>query len=431
MPMHFDRALLLFEQSRYDLAEQELHRALGEEPGDAASHALLALCRSYRNDHAAATREAEDAVSLAPDMAFTHYALASVLAKKDRNAEAALAIETALELDPSNASYYQLLAAIRLDQGDGSGALAAAERGLAVQPDHVGCVNLRAMALVKLGRKAEASAALAGALAEAPDDSFSHANRGWTLLHQGQPAPALNHFREALRIDPENHWARGGIVEALKARHLVYRLMLGFFLWSGRLSRHLQWVLILGIFFGQRMLSAVANAVPTLAPFLMPAVYAITGFVLLSWLADPLFNLLLRFNRFGRLALTRRQIVASNWLAACLALAAGLACWALVAGDGLIGLSAFISLVLSVCACAAFRVRRGWPRWLVGAATAGLYVMAGVGFVTGWLIVNRWPDDVGRRNLHIVDLALTVVPLGVLAITFGVNFLPRASGFDD
>lgn len=431
MPMHFDRALLLYEQSRYELAEQELRRALGEEPGDASSHALLALCLSHRNDHAAATREAEDAVGLAPDMAFTHYALASVLAKQGRDADAALAIETSLELDPTNAAYYQLLAAIRLDQGDGNAALSAAERGLAVQPDHVGCVNLRAMALVKLGRKAEASAALAGALAESPDDSFSHANRGWTLLHQSEPAPALDHFREALRIDPENNWARAGVVEALKARHLVYRLMLGFFLWSGRLARHLQWVLILGIFMGQRLLSAIADAVPASAPFLVPAVFAIAGFVLLSWLADPLFNLLLRFNRFGRLALTQRQIVASNWLAACLALVIALAGWALATGDEILGIAALVGLALSVCVCAAFRVRRGWPRWLVSGVTVGLYVMAAVGFITAWMIDNRWPDEIGRRYLHVVELAMSVVPLGVLGITLGVNFLPRASAFDD
>src|SRR5262249_28741674 len=130
------------------------------------------------------------------------------------------------------------------------------------------------------------------------------------------------HFREALRIDPTLDWARAGMVEALKARHLVYRLMLSFFLWSGRLGRKMQWVLILGIFFGQRVLHDLAKNNPALAPFIDPIVYALFGFVLLTWTASPLFNLMLRFNRFGRLALSREQVVASNWLAACLLITA-------------------------------------------------------------------------------------------------------------
>ncbi|MDB5311521.1 MAG: tetratricopeptide repeat protein [Gemmataceae bacterium] len=46
---------------------------------------------------------------------------------------------------------------------------------------------------------------------------------GWALLHARQPAEALTHFREALRLDPTNEWARDGLIEALKARYWVYR----------------------------------------------------------------------------------------------------------------------------------------------------------------------------------------------------------------
>ncbi|MFO0811129.1 MAG: tetratricopeptide repeat protein [Gemmataceae bacterium] len=447
MGTHIDRAMLLLQQSRYDLAENELRQALGEEPNDAVGHALLALCLSHSNSSRgrpggsgwdardpnmeAALVEAEEAVGLAPDLAFTHYALASVLAKLDRNADAAVAIEAALDIDPTDADYYQLLAVIRLDQGDAKRALDAAEQGLEHRPDHTGCVNVKAMALVRLGRKDEANLAIAGALAESPDDTLSHANQGWTLLHQGQPRPALDHFQEALRIDPTNDWAKAGVVEALKARHLIYRLMLGFFLWTSRIGRRAQWLLVFGLLFGQQMLHQVAAAVPQLDPFVMPLFYAIFGFTLLTWLADPLFNLILRFNRFGRLALVRSQIVASNGLAVSLLLTAVLGLWTLVTWNEYVGLATFVSLVLSVCVCATFRARQGWPRLLVATATVSLYIIAGAALRLAWLIDNVWPPAVGQRYIEWVRLATSVVPLGVLAITLGVNFLPRATRSDD
>jgi len=40
MNPHYDRALLLYQQSRYDLAEQELHHALADEPNNPLAHSL-------------------------------------------------------------------------------------------------------------------------------------------------------------------------------------------------------------------------------------------------------------------------------------------------------------------------------------------------------------------------------------------------------
>ena len=60
------------------------------------------------------------------------------------------------------------------------------------------------------------------------------------------PPPADTRVREALRIAPENEYARHGLVEALKARHLVYRMMLAYFLWMARLSSKARWAVVIG-----------------------------------------------------------------------------------------------------------------------------------------------------------------------------------------
>ena len=65
MNPNLQRALLLFQQSRHDLAEAELRQSLASEPQDAYAHALLALCLSKRESFQEATDEARQASSAA------------------------------------------------------------------------------------------------------------------------------------------------------------------------------------------------------------------------------------------------------------------------------------------------------------------------------------------------------------------------------
>lgn len=321
MNINFTRGLMLFEQSRYEMAETELRQALASEPNDGYAHAVLALCLTELEKFQEATEEAQKAIHLQPDLAFAHYAHARVLVDRNRYKEAVPAIEEAIRLEPTDPQYFALLSSIHMEDARWTEALQAAERGLEFDPENVGCTNLRAMALVKLGRRSEAGATIDAALAKNPESSLTHANQGWTYLHQGKPDKALEHFREALRLNPENDWARHGIVEALKARYFIYAFMLKYFLWMSRFSRRGQWGIVLGAYFGNQVLRAIARANPSVAPYVWPICILYVCFALMTWLASPFFNLLLRINRFGRYALTPDQTSASNWFGLCLLLA--------------------------------------------------------------------------------------------------------------
>jgi hypothetical protein len=98
----------------------------------------------------------------------------------------------------------------------------------------------------------------------------------------------------------------------MKARNPLYRPILGYFLWMSRLSDKAQWAVIIALFMGARFLRALAKANPALLPYLAPLVAVTLLFVVMTWVADPLFNLMRRLDRFGRLALSREQVVASN-----------------------------------------------------------------------------------------------------------------------
>ena len=362
MGAHLQRAQVLLEQSRHDLAADELRQELAADPDNPLAHSLLALCLAKHEDFRRATEEAEAAVHLAPDMPFAHYALGSVLHDRNYFAEAENAVVEAIRLDPESADFYALLAGIRYDRRNWPSALDAAETGLRLDPEHVGCNNLRAMALIKLGRQTEASDTLKTALAREPEDAITHANLGWALLEKSETAKAMEHFREALRLDPNLEWARVGIVEALKARNFIYRWLLRYFLWMQKLSFKAQWAVILGGYFGYRILLQQKDAHPALGPYVLPIQVFYLVFAWLTWTAEPLFNLLLRVNRFGRLALSREQIVASNWVGGFVALAlASFGTW-LATGNFVAALGAAYSAAMVIPIAASFKAHEGWPR---------------------------------------------------------------------
>ena len=382
MNPQFERAQLLYQQSRFDLAEQELRQALSVEPEEPFAHALLALCLTQREQFDDAEKEAQQAVHLAPDFSYPHYALASVLHDRLRFEEARVAIEEALRLDPEDADYCALLSQIHLDLKRWAEALEAAERGLQFDPEHVACTNLRAIALVKLGRKSEAGATIGAALAKNPDNPITHANQGWTLLEQGDPKRALEHFREALRLDPTNEWARAGIVEALKARNIIYGLMLRYFLWMAKLPAGAQWGVILGGYFLNRIMVSASSSNPDLAPWILPFRILYLVAALLTWTAYPLFNLLLRVNKFGRLALSEEQTRASTYFGATVFLALASLALSLVFGfNSVFIVAALVFGMLMIPVAGMFRASEGWPRVLLMSWTAGL-ALVGLAAVT-------------------------------------------------
>ena len=369
--------MLLFDQGRYDLAEQEARRLLVEEPDDPYAHALLGLCLLKRQDWSQALREVSEAVRLGPDLAYAHYVAGHVLLAADRHAQATDAANAAIRLDPADPAHHGLLAAIHLDRRQWREALAAAERGLELDPEHVQCNNVRGMALVKLGRRGEAGATMAQTLALDPEDAFTHANRGWSLLHECKPDEAMEHFREALRLDPTLDWARAGIVEALKARNFVYRWMLAYFLFMSRLSTRAQWAIILGGWLGSQLLRRVGDAQPALKPLVLPVIVLYVLFAILTWLADPLFNLLLRVSRYGRLALAREQVTAANWVGGALLLSLASATGFLVLRRHVFFDAAVMIFFLTIPLAALFRAPVGWPRWVMVAGVGALVAVIG------------------------------------------------------
>ena len=425
--MSLERASLLLQQRRHDLAETELRRHLAGDPDDAPGHTLLALCLAALERPREAIDEAREAIRLAPDLPNAHYAHALALEAAQRYDAAEDAIREAIRLDPEDADNRALLAQLHVDRQRWRDALAAADEGLAIDPEHGTCLNLRAHALVQLGRRDDAAETIDEALARDPEDPLTHANQGWARLHAADYAGALEHFREALRLNPQLEWAREGLVEALKARYPVYGLLLRYFLWMSRLPRGTQMLVIFGGWFGMRIARGLAAMDPMLQLILTPVIIAYAIFAVLTWTADPLFNLLLRLNPFGRYALSREQATASNWVG--IFTAAALLCGVAAAllGSPSLGFGALCTFGLVLLVAGVFRCPHGWPR-LVAALYTGLCALVVLAGVTTAITVSVTPGlspDRADTPYGYLGFALLLTIAGTWLLTFLSQARPK------
>jgi len=416
MNPHFERAELLFQQSRHDLAEKELRLSLALDPNFAMAHGLLALCMLERQAFKEATDEAYQTIALAPDLPFSYHVLAAVALARNRLEEAEAAANRAIELNPYDAGMHQLLGGIYMNQRRWPAALQQADEGLKLDADHIGCANLRVMALLKLGRKAEADAVMGGILSRSPEDAFSHANQGWTALNQSQARKALDHFREALRLDPTLDFAKMGMVEALKARFLIYRLMLRWFLFMARLGRQWQWAIVIGLYFGTRFISEAVKDNPQLGFVLWPILGCLIGFAALTWLAYPLFNLMLLLNRYGRHILTSDQKYGARSVGFVLAAALALLAYGLIEDDSLATLFSVICALYTLVLAGLFVVPRGQRRYAMAAAAITIAGIAVYAFTQIYSAVDERQAEGGLN-------ALRVYFAGILIFNIGANIL--------
>lgn len=320
MDRQLQKAQLLINQNRFDMAEQELGMILSKNPQDASAHLLMSICYKQTKRYREATDSAQQAISLQPDNSRCHLILASIFLMRNRYEEAEASADESLRLDPYDEETYALLAQLKYSQKQWEESLQWAEKGLEMDPDEPACQSLRTLALERLGRKDVAVASSEEALSRNPDDSYAHATHAWALLNKGDYRQAQESFREALRLDPTNQFAKQGMIQALNANHFVFRIFFKWYSFMGRMSDRIQWVIVLGLFFGQRVLRSLADQIPALAPFVTPIIFLYFLFAITTWIANPLFNAILRFNKYGKYLLDDRQIMASNVMAGMAAL---------------------------------------------------------------------------------------------------------------
>lgn len=317
-----ERAQQLVHAGRFKEAEKQLRNILGSDPNRAEALALFAICRSEQGEMNEAMDTVRSAISKQPDNDYFLYLQSIFFLKQQKVKEAEKSITNAISFNPVNADYFGLLAAIKLEQKEWQHALDYANAGLEKDSDNLQCLNTRSTALYKLDRKADAFQTIHEALNKDPENERTHANLGWSLLEQGDHQKALEHFREALKIDPDYAHAKAGLVEGLKSRYWFYKIFLKYAFWLSNMKSKGQWMILLGLYFGVKLLRYLASTNNTLSLLVTPIIYLYFFFAISTWIIEPLSNLFLRLNVYGRYALTEDQVRSSNFVG--ISLAAGI-----------------------------------------------------------------------------------------------------------
>lgn len=309
-----ERAQQLVSVQRYKDAETELRSILSLHPENTEALALFSICLSEQGKLSEAIKVIQSAIGKEPDNDRLLYLQALFYFNDDKPKEAEKFIRNAIAYDPHNADYFGILSAINLKQKNWQQALENANEGLEADPDNLQCLNSRSSALYKLDKKDEAYATIQEALNQDPENAHTHANVGWSLLEKGDHKKALEHFREALKINPGYDYAKAGMVQALKAQYLFYRIFLKYAFWISNFKGKAQWAIILGLYFGVKYLDHLSTSNPDLAVFLNPIIYLYIAFAISTWIITPLSNLFLRLNVYGRYALTEDETKSSTYV---------------------------------------------------------------------------------------------------------------------
>ncbi len=305
--MDLQKVLFLINHDRLREAEKELRAILAQSPDDSQALGLLAGCLIDLKRYSEAAEIARRAVAVDPMNPIGHWFLSRIFLNDGDRAKALASAQEAVRLDPEDPDFLVTLANVHADASRWQDGLDAVESALAIDSEHQGALNLRAMLLRQMRKTGQAGQALETALANRPDDPHTLANLGWHHIEQGDWSQAKTSFLAALRLDPHNEGAREGLAEVLKAKNLLYRLMLRFELWMSKLDGKNTWAIIIGGFVLVKVLRAVAKTEPALEPFIMPIVTAYSIFVLLTWIHRSFFNMVMMLQPQHRLLLDRGE----------------------------------------------------------------------------------------------------------------------------
>ncbi len=324
MSNHFDRAAILYNQGRYQLAEQEIRQELALAPHQAGAHAILGLCLARQQQYLAALTEAKSAIHLAPDVSYFHHALADIYRWQGQLASAYISISEAIRIDPQEPDYLVAKAAILFERGEQyerqSGnlplepifgekcdrhywnyVLSLTTTARQLNPNPVEYINLQTIILAKTGNLQGAIDSSAEAMTLAPDNAIAQANYGYALIQQNKYYQAISYFRNSLRIAPDLEFARLGLLESLKSQYFIYRWM-SITRKSGRISCLLA---IVSIFVRSSLHPYLpTNFIP--AQFLIPFVCLSIFF---SVTAAISFDCLLQFNSLGKLIVKQPEAI--------------------------------------------------------------------------------------------------------------------------
>ena len=305
---------LLLQQNRTAEALALLRNHLAEYPNDLKAKLQLALALYLNNELKSSRAMAEMLLAENPLEFGIINLLAEIDLSEEKYVDAQNKADYLLDLDPENAHYHLLQARIKESQRFYDSALNSVSKALELDPENVDALNFKALIADRIGYREVVASSVQELLNLDPENPTSMSNHGLQLLDQGRTKEALIRFEEALSLQPSNPLARHGMQEALKSRFWLYRLFFQYKKFISKLSGNQAWLFIIGSYLVYRVLISLAeNAEGVMKILLIICVVIIAASFLLSWVINPLMNLFLWTNKYGKILLDQEAKIMAKW----------------------------------------------------------------------------------------------------------------------
>ncbi len=210
-----------------------------------------------------------------------------------------------IEMLPEDPSSHLAMVQVNMVKRNYDQALISINKSLELDAENVDALNYKIVIDRILGNQSQAT--IEEALELNTENPSTVANHGIQLLQEGKVKEALERLGYALSLDPSNTIARYGMQEALKSKFWLYRMFFKMKMMAARLSGRTLWIILLGSYLGLRILSKIAQSSPDYESILFPLVCAIGMIFMLTWILDPLMDLYLMTNKYGRHLLDKRE----------------------------------------------------------------------------------------------------------------------------
>ena len=306
------RGRSLMGRSRYADAAEWFTQAIRIVPSEDTTYALLAICQiNTEGQEAKAVETAARAVSLSPEDSFNRsiYSLAlGASAKEGQDApfrQALLEATEAIRLDPESGLAHTALARAQVRLKKWAAAETSARKALEFDPDDTVAAELLSAALLQQGKHEDHDHLVRYQLENHAEDDSAHSSAGWNALRKGDTAKANQHFREALRLNPNHEGARLGLVESYRARSWIYRSLLQFDAFINKLTGGRQTAFWIGGYLVYRWTSNLLKETAPWAASLLVGAWLLLVFW--SSLARGLSSLFMLADRYARLSLKTRE----------------------------------------------------------------------------------------------------------------------------
>ena len=354
MGKHFDRSGVLFEQSRYELAEKELRLEIAQNPQSADAHALLAVClinqkkkannfidsMQFFVEHQRFSKEEFEliqyALSIDANNPWYHYILAMYWCRGGDLDRAKKQIEVAISLDPNSAQYFYTFACILFDVGNlkynGMSAqtrgsieffrsyfirsylkpvFAPLKKSIALDPNSLPSLNLLTNLYVTTGRYQQALESSKTALAKEPNNANAQDLHGQILNGCGRYAEAIEYFQIALRIDPNYTQAKDNLLEAMRCNYYWIYPWISPNHGKGKLVFV---ALIPVLFISLPLIRYIVNgSVNTTTPWENLGFFITSFFVVIGFPSQWIFNYFLIKDKKATFLLTDRDAIIANY----------------------------------------------------------------------------------------------------------------------